>query len=67
MGTDGDLRTEALRRLPCAHSLALRLRDAGLPADLIAESLGIEPKALGPLLVVAEAKLASAVEGLRPL
>lgn len=60
MDTDGDSRTEALGRLPAAHSLALRLRDAGLSAELIAESLGIEPEALGPLLVVAEEKLAAA-------
>ena len=52
-------RAEALRRLPVAHSLALRLRDAGLSGELIAECLGIEPEALGPLLVVAEAKLAA--------
>lgn len=66
MGSDGDPRAVALNRLPSAHSLALRLRDAGLPADLIAECVGIEPEALGPLLVVAEEKLAAALHGLRP-
>lgn len=59
MGAADDPRAEALRRLPTTHSLALRLTDAGLPAELIAECLGIEPAALGPLLVVAEAKLAA--------
>lgn len=67
MDTDGDPRAQALSRLPAAHSLALRLRDAGLPADLIAECLGIEPEALGPLLVVAEEKLAAAVQSMRPM
>jgi hypothetical protein len=55
----GDPRAEALLRLPVSYSLALRLRDAGLSQELIAECLGIEPEALGPLLVVAEAKLAA--------
>jgi hypothetical protein len=52
-------RAEALRQLPAAHSLALRLRDAGLPDELIAECLHIEPVALGPLLIVARAKVAA--------
>ncbi|HSS90021.1 MAG TPA: hypothetical protein VLL69_11930 [Streptosporangiaceae bacterium] len=56
-----DPRAEALRQLPAAHSLALRLRDAGVSAELIAECLGIEPEAVGSLLVVAEAKLAAIV------
>jgi hypothetical protein len=45
--------------LPAAHSLALRLRDAGLPDELIAECLAMERQALQPLLDVAEAKLAA--------
>lgn len=52
-------RAEALRHLPDTYSLALRLRDAGLPAQLIAECLAMEPEALDPLLDVAEAKLAA--------
>lgn len=59
MSATGELRVEALRQLPAAYSLALRLRDAGLSEELIAECLGIELVALGPLLVVAEAKLAA--------
>ncbi|MGH3549402.1 MAG: hypothetical protein ACRDQU_15115 [Pseudonocardiaceae bacterium] len=52
-------RAEALRHLPGAYSLALRLRDAGLPDELIAECLAMEREALDPLLDVAEAKLAA--------
>lgn len=58
-----DRRAEGARRLSRCHSLALRLRDAGIGTDLIAECLGLEPEAIGPLLVVAEAKLASALAG----
>jgi DNA-directed RNA polymerase specialized sigma24 family protein len=61
-GDDGgmstsDRRTEALRGLPEVYALALRLRDAGTPADEIADRLGVEPEAVGPLLAVAEGKL----------
>lgn len=55
----GDPRSDALRRIPPVHSLLLRLRDAGLPDELIAECLRIEPVAVRPLLIVAEAKLAA--------
>ncbi|MGH3527865.1 MAG: hypothetical protein ACRDS0_18220 [Pseudonocardiaceae bacterium] len=48
-----------MRHLPGAYSLALRLRDAGLPDELIAECLAMEQEALEPLLDVAEAKLAA--------
>jgi ABC-type enterobactin transport system permease subunit len=54
-------RTEALGLIPAAHSLALRLREAGVGDDLIAECLGIEPETVAPLLVVAEGKLAAAL------
>jgi hypothetical protein len=46
-----------LRRLPEAHSLALRLRDSGTPDDVICEYLGIEPEGLGALLELADQKL----------
>lgn len=52
-------RAEAMRRLPGTYSLALRLRDAGLANELIAECVAVEPEALDPLLAIAEAKLAS--------
>ena len=50
-------RTRALAALPTVHALALRLRDEGEPPDRIARLLGIEPKAVEPLLEVASAKL----------
>lgn len=53
-------RAAALQRIPRPYSLALRLRDAGVPGTLIADCLDIEPEALGPLLRLAEAKLAAA-------
>jgi hypothetical protein len=56
-------RAEAIRRLPGAYSLALRLRDAGLTDELIAEFLAMQPQALDPLLHVAEAKLATMLSG----
>ncbi|MCW6007229.1 hypothetical protein K1W54_22180 [Micromonospora sp. CPCC 205371] len=57
-----DPRAEAMRRLPPAYASALRLRDAGLSAPAIAERLELEPAAIGPLLVMAEAKLAAILE-----
>jgi hypothetical protein len=45
--------------LPGAYSLALRLRDAGLADELIAECLAMQRESLDPLLQVAEAKLAA--------
>lgn len=56
-----DRRAEGARRLSRCYSLALRLRDIGVGTDLIAECLELEPEAVEPLLVVAEAKLASAL------
>lgn len=46
-----------MRRLPAVHAVALRLREEGLTSQQIAEQLGIEPVAVGPLLAVAQAKL----------
>jgi len=57
----GGARAEALARLPSTYSLALRLRDAHLPPELIAECLAVEPEAVGPLLALADAKLAAIV------
>ena len=48
-----------MRHLPGTYSLALRLRDAGLTNELIAECLAVEREALNLLLQVAEAKLAA--------
>lgn len=55
-------RAEAIRHLPRTYSLALRLRDAGLDNELIAECLAVEQEALDLLLQVAEAKLATILE-----
>ena len=52
-------REEALRLLPRMYSLALRLREAGVPEPVIAECVGVEPEAVGTMLAVGEAKLAA--------
>lgn len=54
-----DSREAALRRLPEAHSLALRLRGAGVADAVICEYLRIEPEGLDLLVDVAERKLAA--------
>ena len=48
-----------MAQLPRAYALALRLRQLGADDDLIGECLEVPPGAVGPLLQVAEAKLAS--------
>ncbi|KAA0108221.1 hypothetical protein [Mycolicibacterium sp. P9-22] len=53
---------EALRRIPEAHSLALRLRDAGVADEVICDYLHIEPEGLGTLLELAQRKLRAARE-----
>ena len=47
----------ALRRLPEAHSLALRLRDAGVADDVISGYLHVEPECLDTLIELARRKL----------
>jgi hypothetical protein len=51
----------ALRRLPEAHSLALRLRDAGVADDVISSYLHIEPECLADLIDLARRKLQAAL------
>jgi len=51
----------ALRRLPEAHSLALRLRDAGVADDEICGYLHIARESLPTLLDLAERKLQTAL------
>ena len=53
-------RERALRRLPLPYSLALRLRDAGVCADVICEYVDVGPAALDGLYRMAEAKLLAA-------
>lgn len=49
----------ALRRLPDAHSLALRLRDAGVDDEVICRYLQIEGEGLETLILIARNKLAA--------
>jgi hypothetical protein len=55
---DTDAYEAALRRLPEAHSLALRLKIAGVADEVVGDYLRIEPEGLDTLLCVAEEKLA---------
>jgi hypothetical protein len=54
---DIDAYEAALRRLPEAHSLALRLKAAGVADEVVCAYLHIEPEGLDTLLRVAEYKL----------
>ena len=49
----------ALACLPETYELALRQRQQGLDGSAIAEQLGLEPEAIGPLLRLAGSKLAA--------
>lgn len=51
-----DASEAALRRLPEAHSLVLRLKSAGVADDVVCSYLRIEPEGLETLLRVALAK-----------
>ena len=55
-------RERALRNLPLAYSLALRLRDAGVAPAVICEYLNVEEASLEGLYGIAEAKLAAALD-----
>ena len=59
--TTGDEYEAALRSLPEAHSLALRLQHAGVSDEVICGYLHIEHESLGTLLDVARRKLDSAI------
>jgi len=61
MATD-PRRAESLERLPLPYATALRLRDAGIADDVIAECVGVELDTLSTFMRVAEAKLAAASE-----
>jgi hypothetical protein len=61
MATDAH-RPESLQRLPLPYATALRLRDAGITDEVIAECVGVELDALPTFMRVAEAKLAAASE-----
>jgi DNA-directed RNA polymerase specialized sigma24 family protein len=55
-------RAEALKALPDAYAIALRLRDEGAELDAVARVLDVEPEAVGPLVTLAEAKLAGLMD-----
>jgi hypothetical protein len=55
--TERITRDSLLRRLPLAHAVGVRLREAGADDELIAAALDIEPEGVEPLLAIAAAKL----------
>jgi hypothetical protein len=55
---------QALRRLPLAYSLALRLRDSGVAPEVICLYVNVEQAALDGVYRIAEAKLLSVQEQL---
>jgi hypothetical protein len=55
-------RSQALEALPNTYAIALRLRDEGVEPDAMARVLNVEPEAVGPLVTLAEAKLAGLME-----
>jgi hypothetical protein len=61
MATDAS-RAESLERLPLPYATALRLRDADIADDVIAECVGVDRDALPTFMRVAEAKLTAASE-----
>jgi hypothetical protein len=60
MSTGGEYEV-ALRSLPEAHSLALRLADAGVADEVICTYLDIEPECLSTFLDLARRKLHAAL------
>jgi hypothetical protein len=61
MATD-PRRDESLERLPLPYATALRLRDAGIADDVIADCVGVDIDALTTFMRVALAKLQAASE-----
>ena len=55
-------RERALRRLPLPYSLALRLREAGVAADVICQYVNVNRAGLTGLYRIAEAKLVAALD-----
>ncbi len=60
--TTGDEYEAALRSVPEAYSLALRLQDSGVADDVICGYLHIERESLSTLFEVARRKLNSAID-----
>lgn len=61
MATDAR-RVQSLQRLPFPYATALRMRDAGIADEVIAECVEVDLDALPTFMRVAEAKLATASE-----
>ncbi len=59
MATDAR-RAKSLQLLPLPYATALRMRDAGIADELIAECVGVDLDTLPTFMRVAEAKLAAA-------
>ena len=57
MADESPLREQALRRLPLPYSLALRLRDVGVSAEVICQYVDIEQDSIDGFYRIAEAKL----------
>ena len=57
-------REQALGKLPLTYSLALRLRDTGVAAEVICAYLGVEAESLRGIYRLAEAKLIAAQRAL---
>ena len=55
-------RSQAFQALPSTNAIALRLRDEGVEPDAVAGVLDVEAEVVGPLLILAEAKLAGLME-----
>jgi hypothetical protein len=60
MTSELSAREKALRKIPLPYSLALRLRDAGVAADVVCQYVNVEQTALDGLYHIAEAKLLAA-------
>ena len=63
---EGMERGKALELLPTVHARAIELAEQGGVAE-VAAHLGVDERAVGPLLVVAEAKLAALLERDEPV
>jgi hypothetical protein len=57
MADERSEREQALRRLPLPYSLALRLRDVGVAAEVICQYVDIEQDGIDGFYRIAEAKL----------
>jgi hypothetical protein len=55
-----DARERALRRLPLPYSLVLRLRDAGVPPEVVCEYVDVDQTSLDGIYRIAEAKFSAA-------